>query len=294
MGSPCALGAPNRIRMAINLVLRLEWETMHKHERAQWLLIVVLAGVASGCGASAKQDFDLNQGEATGRQAEQASAIFDDPWVNELAQELDWTYTINEGDQLEVVLFTHPEQTRFVTVRPDGKVSLPYLGDMKAAGREPTALAEEIQERYAEVLVNPRVDVLVQEFGGRFYVLGQVRNPGEFDYERPITLMQAIAAASGYGDHARLTNIVLLRRDGEGRGFAALLDFRSMMGGESKLGDIRLKPFDIVWVPKDNVSRWNDATQQALASVLQGEDIILKGWTLINFADVYQRGNRNP
>jgi len=242
----------------------------------------------------AKKDFDLNKGEPQGEQAAEASALFDDLWGNPEASGEDWTYRINEGDQLEVVLFTHPEQSRFVRVRPDGHIVLPYVGDLVAAGRKPADLAGEIQERYAEVLVDPRVDVLVQEMGGRYYVIGQVNYPGEFPYERPITLMQAVAQARGYNDDARLNNLVLLRRDAQGKGFAAILDFRSMMAGDGKMGDIRLQPFDIVWVPKDNISRWDEFSREAFTGLLQGADIVLTGWSLINFSDVYERGNRIP
>lgn len=261
---------------------------------ARWFCVVLLAGLFVGCGASAKKDFDLNKGEAKGDDPAAASSVFDDAWVNPEAAEGSWQYLINEGDQLEVVLFTHPEQSRFVKVRPDGRISLPYLGDLEASGREPSDLSAEIQEKYAEVLVDPRVDVLVQEFGGRFYVLGEVNAPGEFKYERQLTLLQAISRASGYSDDARLNNLVLLRRDGQGRGFAAILDFRSMMQGKSKLGDIRLRPFDVVWVPKDNISRWDEFTREAFTGMLQGADVVLTGWSLINFSDVYERGNRTP
>lgn len=260
------------------------------HTVARPILSVLLIGLLCACGGSANKDFDLNTASPDrSEDATDAAAVFDDPWLT--GSDEDWIYTINEGDRLEVALFTHPEQTRFVRVRPDGRISLPYLGDLKAVGQTPSELASEIQERYSEVLVSPRVDVLVQEMGGQYYVLGEVVSGGEFEYERPVTLMQAVARAGGYNENARLTNLVLLRRSDRGQGFAAVLNFRDLMGSNSKMGDIRLRPFDIVWVPKDRISRWDNATSKVFTGVLQGQDAVINGWSLIKFEEVFSRTN---
>jgi len=273
---------------------------MGMNRRWSWMhALLTMAGIAviTGCGASAHRDIDLNKGEVDVPNPELeaiANQLFDDPWFTGAEQESTWRYTVNEGDKLEVTFFTHPEQNRFVTVRPDGRFSMPYIGEIAAAGRTAEELSEELQERYAEVLVSPRVDVLIHEMGARFYVMGEVRSGGEFIYGRPLTLSQALARAGGYTDAARLNNLVLLRRSPDGRGFAAILDFRAMMASPGNRGDIRLRPYDIVWVPRDNISRWDNVTRKLFGSVTQGEDIILRGWGLANFEDVYQKGARTP
>src|SRR6056297_1129040 len=104
------------------------------------LLGVILLG--TGCGASARSDFDLNRGQSTGPNADEAEQVFAGG-TTELGSDEEWRYRIQGGDQLEVVFFTHPEQNRFVKVRPDGFVSLPYLGDVRAEGKSPEELAGE-------------------------------------------------------------------------------------------------------------------------------------------------------
>ncbi len=251
-------------------------------------LLLGVALVAAGCGASARSDFDLNRGEATGPNAEEAEKVFANG-AEQLGSDEEWRYRIQGGDQLEVVFFTHPEQNRFVKVRPDGFVSLPYLGDVRAEGRSPEELAREVQEAYTEVLVSPRVDIIVQEMGARFYVLGEVTRPGEFEYERRIDVMQALARAGGYRDSARLSNIVLLRKgQGDEKSFAALLNMREYMAADDRDGLLELRPYDIVWVPRSNISRWDNATEQALRGVLLAEDVAIKGWSLVNFEDVFE------
>ncbi len=247
---------------------------------------MLLAFLTSGCGASAKSDFDVNNGEVEDPNDAELSAIFQ--------VKSEDAYRITEYDQLEIVFFTHPEQNRFVRVRPDGKISMPFLGDVDAAGRAPVALAQEIQERYAEVLVAPRVDVLVQESGARYYVFGEVNDPGEFAYERRVDLFQAVARASGYNTSARLNNLVLLRKAPDGTGAVAVLDLRTYMNDPTKRGQIEIQPFDIVWVPKDNVSRWDNFTRKLFEGVLSAEETVIKGWSLGNFNEVFRRDGNNP
>lgn len=240
----------------------------------------------SACGGGAHTDFNLNTGEAT-ESTSDASAVFVSGGSADGAAS--WTYEIQEGDQLEVVFFTHPEQNRFVKVRPDGRISMPFVGDMEASGKEPSDLAKEIQDAYASVLVDPRIDVLIQDSGARFYVLGEVGNAGEFKYERRISLMQAVARAAGYSNSARLNNIVLLRKNDDGEAFAAVLDFRDFLKSDNRVANIEIQPFDIIWVPRSAVSRWDNATRKLFSGVLAGQESVIKGWSLVNFSDVFEK-----
>jgi polysaccharide export outer membrane protein len=256
-------------------------------------LCLVLLPLVGGCGASARSDFDLNRGEGVGPNEQEAEEVFAEEVAGIGGSTGEWRYRIQGGDQLEVVFFTHPEQNRFVKVRPDGFVTLPYVGDVKAENRTPEELATELQERYADVLVSPRVDVLVQEMGARYYVLGEVSRPGEYEYERRIDIMQALAGAGGYDETARLSNIVLLRRgDGTRKSFAAILDIREYMAAEDRSAPLELRPYDIVWVPRSNVSRWDNATEQLLQGVLSSQDAVIQGWSLVHFDEVFRNRGR--
>lgn len=273
------------------------WPTPHgrRLRRATAAIAVVAALSLAGCATGARPDYDLNRGEPSSEgaeSAETASLSLEDvfPRVGEAAVDSTaWLYRVQEGDDLEVVFFSHPEQNRFVKVRPDGRITLPYLGDVMASRKSTVELAREIQTSYADVLIEPRVDVIVQNMGARFYVLGQVRSPGEFDYERQIGLMQALAAAGGTNDKARLNHVVLLRRDDDGRTWAGIFDFREFMDAENRLGNIAVRPNDIVWVPKSAIARWNDATSQALGTILDTQEVMIDTWSLVRFDDVFVR-----
>jgi len=256
-------------------------------------LTLACAAALGGCAAGARPDVDLNRGEILeAQETEETAALGVEDVFPQLGVAPDdggYVYRVREGDQLEVVFFSHPEQNRFVRVRPDGRITMPFLGELGAAGKTATDLAKEIQSGYQEVLVTPRVDVIVQEPGGQFYVLGQVRRPGQFEFERPIGLIQALAAAGGYDDKARLSNIVVLRLDGAGRTWAGIFDFRDFMDTENRIGNIAIRPDDIVWVPKSAIARWNDASAQSLGTILDAQEVIIDTWSLARFDDVFTR-----
>jgi polysaccharide export outer membrane protein len=253
---------------------------------------VILVSLGA-CGPSAYTDVDLTREMQPGAETELSPAAesFADPGDAAADAAI---YRIGAGDVLEVVFFSHPEQNRFVTVRPDGRITLPYVGEIVARGMEPAALSDEIETLYAEVLVDPHVDVLMSQMGGRFYILGEVKLAGEYEYDRPITIMQAVAKAGGYTESARLTNFVLIRDDGEGGRYAAILNMREYMSSQDKYGDIYVQPEDIVWVPKDNISRWDNATGKALEGVLKAQDVIIKTMGIADFQNIYGRGYNRP
>jgi polysaccharide export outer membrane protein len=260
---------------------------------ARTALGVLALCVLSACGGGARTDVDLNSGMPyekglTEEQLAELDAAF--PLIgSEPGATPSWTYRIAEGDQLEMVFFSHPDQNRFVTVRPDGRITMPFVGDVVAAGKAPTDLASELKTAYEQVLVEPQIDVIVQTMGARYYVFGEVRASGEFAYERPIDLMQAVAQAGGYNDRARLSSIVILRKGENGDAYAGVFDFRRFLDAETRIANIEVRPDDLIWVPKSAIARWDTATSQTLSGVLQAQDVILRGWQIVKFDEVYQR-----
>lgn len=258
-----------------------------------WALLLAAVAMLSACGPSAYTDVDLTR-EMNPENEEERT-----PAAEAFADEGDaapapMIYKIGAGDVLEVVFFSHPEQNRFVTVRPDGRITLPYVGELVARGKEPAALSNEIETAYSEVLVEPHVDILMSKMGGRFYMIGEVKAAGEYEYDKPLTIMQAIARAGGYTSEARLTNFVIIRDDGTGGRYAAILNMREYMASQEKYGDIFIQPEDILWVPKDNISRWDNATSKALQGVIRAQDVIIKTLGIADFDNVYGRGFNRP
>src|SRR5262249_37254523 len=124
-------------------------------------------------------------------------------------------YVIGPADVLLVTVWKEPELSRPVTVRVDGKATFPLLGDVSAAGRTPTQLAESLTEGLRRFIEVPRVTVGVEQANSsRLYVLGQVIRSGEFPLGGPTTVLQALALAGGFKDFAKTDSIAVVHRDG--------------------------------------------------------------------------------
>jgi polysaccharide export outer membrane protein len=123
-------------------------------------------------------------------------------------------YTIGLGDVLRVAVWRELELTLDVTVRPDGMITVPLLGDVPAAGRTPQKLAETLMGELQRLIENPRVTVSVsQATSARVYVVGQTLRPGEFPLSGRMTVLKALALAGGFKEFARPESIVIVRED---------------------------------------------------------------------------------
>lgn len=157
-------------------------------------------------------------------------------------------YLLGEEDVVEVMVFQSADLSRTVPVRPDGKISLPLLGDLDARGKSSAQLAREIETRYADYVQEPRVTVIVREVNApRVYVIGEVARPGAYPIRGDLDVVQALALAGGLGDFASRGSIVLIRRGADGD-LRTTLDYDDLI--ESKEGQMpRLLPGDTLYVP---------------------------------------------
>jgi polysaccharide export outer membrane protein len=127
----------------------------------------------------------------------------------------DTGYTIGPEDVLDISVWKSPELSRSVPVRPDGKVSLPLVNDIKAAGLTPDQLRHELTMRLSEFIPAPEVAVIVREVhSAKVSVVGAVRSPGRFELRSPATVLEMIAMAQGFTDFAERDRIVVLRHNG--------------------------------------------------------------------------------
>jgi polysaccharide export outer membrane protein len=123
-------------------------------------------------------------------------------------------YVIGMGDQLRVTVWKEPDLTGDVTVRPDGMVTLPLLGDVPAAGTTPSQLAARLSREFTRLVEGARVTVSVsQAVSARVYVVGQMMRPGEFPLAGRLTVLKALALAGGFKDFAKADSIVIVRED---------------------------------------------------------------------------------
>jgi polysaccharide export outer membrane protein len=165
-------------------------------------------------------------------------------------------YRIQVGDVLEVRLLLNPELNEEVTVRPDGHISTTVVPDQPAYGLTPGELAQALARDYSHDLQHPRVSVVVKSFAPtRVYVGGEVSTPGEFITVGPsLTLSQAIARAGGTKLTADNTKIFVIRRGPNDQPEFLSTDYGDLMHGHDPAADVRLAPYDVVYVPKTGIA----------------------------------------
>jgi polysaccharide export outer membrane protein len=176
-------------------------------------------------------------------------------------------YRISPGDRLNVKFYYNNDLSQEALVRPDGRISLPLVQEVMAAGLTPAELTETLTRSYEKHLEKPEITVMVNAFGGqRMYVGGEVGAPGMREIVGPTTALQAIAASGGFRDTARKDEVVLIRRGPENKPFVIALNLSKVMDGTDLSQDVYLVPFDIVVVPKSNIADTNLWVQQYLTN----------------------------
>ena len=157
-------------------------------------------------------------------------------------------YQIGPEDVLDISVWKNPELSRKVPVRPDGKISLPLVNDIQAAGLTPSELREQLAKKLAEFVPTPEVAVIVSEVQSlKVSVVGAVKTPGRFLLKSPATVLECIALAQGLTEFANRDKIVVLRQQGNG---TQRIPFNYRKVAESSDQDnFVVKPGDIIVVP---------------------------------------------
>jgi polysaccharide export outer membrane protein len=157
-------------------------------------------------------------------------------------------YVIGADDMLHISVWKEPDLTESLPVRPDGKISLPLLNDVVAAGLTPTQLAEAITVKLKKYISDPRVTVVVTAMNSqKIYILGEVLHPGATILQPNMTVLQALASA-GFTQFANTKGIYLLRNQ-NGKQQKIPVHYRELIKGESVDQNLILKPGDTIVVP---------------------------------------------
>jgi polysaccharide biosynthesis/export protein len=164
-------------------------------------------------------------------------------------QEPVYEYGIGADDILQVDVWKRPELSKEVTVRPDGFISLPLVGDIRATGMVARDLAQVLQGKFKTFVADPEVTVIVKASNSyKIYVLGKVRTAGMFVVKTPVSVVQAVAMAGGFTPFASPNDIVVLRRtSGAEKRFH--VDYSEVVRGKQANQNIVLQPGDTVVVP---------------------------------------------
>jgi polysaccharide export outer membrane protein len=156
------------------------------------------------------------------------------------------TYVIGAEDILTILVWEQPSLTcQGCLVRPDGNISMPFLNEVKAAGRTPDELRKDVADRLTECCIkNPQVSVqLSQIHSKKYFIQGEVNRPGESDLIVPTTIMEGLVAAGGFRDFADQKNIIIIRGSQRLR-----FNYRDVLKGKNLRQNVYLEPGDIIVV----------------------------------------------
>jgi polysaccharide biosynthesis/export protein len=161
----------------------------------------------------------------------------------------DANYVIGPEDLLDISVWKEPDLTRTVPVRPDGKISLPLLNDVQAAGETPTQLAAHVTESLKRYVTDPQVTVVVTAINSQhIYLLGEVTRAGAYPLLPGMTVLQALSTAGGLTQYARLQKIYVLRK-GEGGQTKLPFNYKEFLKGRNSEQNVVLKVGDTIVVP---------------------------------------------
>jgi len=159
-------------------------------------------------------------------------------------------FVIGDDDVLAINVWKEPDVSRAVPVRSDGKISLPLVGEVQAAGRTPLALEKEIAAKLKDYISEPEVTVIVQQINSqKFNILGQVVRPGSYVIANSTTVLDAIALAGGFRDFAKQKSIYVLRESPDGTQTRLPFNYKDVIKGKQAEQNVRLQPRDTIVVP---------------------------------------------
>lgn len=158
-------------------------------------------------------------------------------------------YKIGPQDMVRVDVWKEPDVSRTIPVRPDGKISLPLLNDVQAAGLTAVQLANVIRDGLTKYITSPQVTVTVTEINSRrVYCNGEVMKPGALALLPNMTALQAISSCGGFTQFARIKNIYILRVE-DGKQVQHPFNYKDVIKGKKPEDNILLQPGDVIVVP---------------------------------------------
>jgi polysaccharide export outer membrane protein len=161
----------------------------------------------------------------------------------------DPNYVIGAQDVLDVSVWKEPELSRQVPVRPDGKISLPLLNDVQAAGLTPAQLAANVTTGLNKYMTNPQVTVIVSQINSqRIYILGEVARAGAYVLLPGMTVLQALSNAGGFTPFSNVKNVHILRQE-NGKQQKLFFNYKDVISGKRTEQNIELKAGDTIVVP---------------------------------------------
>lgn len=212
--------------------------------KLKWALILpLIAGSALMCSAQDKKTTAATDPDARVKTAQPKSHA-DNSWIDGKS------YIIGENDMLAIDVWKEKEISREIPVRPDGKISLPLIGEIQAAGLTPLQLQDNITQDLKAYIDNPEVTVIVDDpRSHQFNIVGQVARPGTYPLSESMTVLDAIAEAGGFKDFAKQTKIYVLRPSPGGVRVRIPFNYKKVIRGADLQENVPLRPGDTIVVP---------------------------------------------
>lgn len=203
------------------------------------LILAMLLAIPAGAQTSSKN----SKGKDTPGNAAQARS------AGSAAATSDPEYVIGEQDILNINVWKEPEVSGTVPVRLDGKISLPLIHDIEAAGQTPMQLQAVITDKLKQYIADPRVTIIVTTSNSkRVFLMGEVGRQGPVPMLPNMTVLQALASAGGFSQYANLKKIYVLRNEG-GKQVRIPFNYKAVISGNAPEQNILLKPGDTIVVP---------------------------------------------
>jgi polysaccharide export outer membrane protein len=159
-------------------------------------------------------------------------------------------FVIGVEDVLNINVWKEPELSRVIPVRPDGMITLPLIGEIKAKGLTPIELQDQIAASLRKLMSDPQVTVIVAEVRSlTFNVVGQVLRPGYYPLTRRMTVLDAIALSGGFQPFAKQKKVYVLRTQADGKQVKLSFNYKDVIKGSRPDENIELLPRDTVVVP---------------------------------------------
>ena len=196
---------------------------------AVWSVVVVILAGISGCAGKSNANFTVKYVPPA-------------------------EFLLGPEDVLIVTTWRNQDLSKEVTVRPDGKITMPLIGDIQASGITAEALGKKIAERLNEYMSNPIVSVQVKDINSYYvYVLGEVKNPGKFQLKSFTTVLQAISLAGGFAQFANRNGTRVLTKtispDDKAQQVEIPVRYSDIIAGKADPGDFYLRSGDLIVVP---------------------------------------------
>jgi polysaccharide export outer membrane protein len=162
----------------------------------------------------------------------------------------DGDYLIGSGDVLAINVWKEPDVSRSVPVRPDGRISLPLVGELQASGRTPLQLEHDIATKLRAYITEADVTVIVTQITSeKINVMGRVMKPGSYPLTCTTTILDALALAGGFQEFAKQKSIYILRSNPAGGQTRIAFNYKDVIKGNHPEQNIRLQSHDTVVVP---------------------------------------------